>query len=579
MNTERGVSQILFGFLPGQTVDLAGGVWLVEEWYKPMPLQVDVEALRAALLREVASWATAGRDGGLVAALQGRRPLEVVRPDPSRGGVRVRPFPHLWRCKSCERILRDPARPCRCGAGGRPAQLHFVAYHHCGALEEPIIPRCDAHGEVAMRLPGTTRLSEIEFYCPICTRTLRRGFYRPPCRCRDGVVDVSVHRSASVFTPHYVVLVNPPDPAEASRFRRSGGATRALEWLLGGLRERDPSQGPQTAEGLAAELRRLGVPEAIARETVRMMREEGRVVESQAIPAGIPAGIREEAEEEAFAVWSATRGGFITVPELLATGDGDAATETYRDGYPEALRRAGLQDVWLLTDFPVAVVAYGYTRDQWGSPDKARLVPFRSRAGLRLYGNLYRTEALLFLLDPLRVYEWLARKGLLPASDVQDQRSARLAILERAHIPGPREAHGDALGTQLATLVHSYAHRVIRRLSPLAGIDREALAEYLLPHSLAFIVYAASRSEFVLGGIQAVFETSLHLLLDDVVLGESRCPLDPGCRSGGGACMACLHLGEPACRWGNRHLDRSVLFGADGFFARTIGATPSACMV
>jgi hypothetical protein len=62
-----------------------------------------------------------------------------------------------------------------------------------------------------------------------------------------------------------------------------------------------------------------------------------------------------------------------------------------------------------------------------------------------------------------------------------------------------------------------------------------------------------------------VFETSLHRFLDDFVTGESRCALDPGCRSGTGACMACLHLGEPSCRWFNRFLDRAHLFGPDGF--------------
>ena len=58
----------------------------------------------------------------------------------------------------------------------------------------------------------------------------------------------------------------------------------------------------------------------------------------------------------------------------------------------------------------------------------------------------------------------------------------------------------------------------------------------------------------MLGALQAMFETRLDRLLDDFVHGESRCPLDPGCRAGGGACMACLHLGEPSCRWFNRFL-------------------------
>jgi hypothetical protein len=170
----------------------------------------------------------------------------------------------------------------------------------------------------------------------------------------------------------------------------------------------------------------------------------------------------------------------------------------------------------------------------------------------------------LFRLDPLTVHRHLVATGQ-PLPPVADARAARLAILEHLDIPWPTQEQYQPLGGSLLTLLHSYAHRTIRRLAAFAGIERDGLAEYLLPHHLGFVVYAASRGDFVLGGLQAVFETSLHRFLDDFVGGESRCALDPGCRSGGGACMACLHLGEPSCRWFNRFLDRSQLFGEHGF--------------
>jgi hypothetical protein len=162
------------------------------------------------------------------------------------------------------------------------------------------------------------------------------------------------------------------------------------------------------------------------------------------------------------------------------------------------------------------------------------------------------------------VYQHLIRAGHdLP--DIADSRAARLALLQRIEIPYATQEQYQHLGGDLLRLIHSYAHRTIRRLAAFAGIERDGLAEYLLPHHLAFVVYAASRGDFVLGGLQAVFETTLHRFLEDFVEGESRCALDPGCRSGGGACMACLHLGEPSCRWFNRFLDRSELFGQSGF--------------
>jgi hypothetical protein len=114
--------------------------------------------------------------------------------------------------------------------------------------------------------------------------------------------------------------------------------------------------------------------------------------------------------------------------------------------------------------------------------------------------------------------------------------------------------------------MHSYSHRVIRKISAFAGIDRDSLSEYLVPLHLAFVVYASTRGTFVLGGLQALFEHDLDEALHEVVRSESRCPLDPVCADHGRACVACLHVGEPSCRFYNQFLDRDALFGAAGFF-------------
>lgn len=85
-----------------------------------------------------------------------------------------------------------------------------------------------------------------------------------------------------------------------------------------------------------------------------------------------------------------------------------------------------------------------------------------------------------------------------------------------------------------------------------------------MPLHLGFFVYAAARGDFVLGGLQTVFETELDGLLRAVTQEDHRCPLDPGCMHAGG-CMACLHLGEPSCRYFNRYLNRRTLSGESGY--------------
>lgn len=562
MRVERGASQVLFGLLPGQTADLEGRIWKVAHWLDPVATQLDQDAVRAALLGSIAPWTATGMDDGIERELRARTPVEVVGLNMDRG-VLVEAFPEQWRCKQCGSIARSRDDRCACGGRSR-AQMQFVTYHNCGASGAPMLPRCQVHNAVAVRLPGTATARELRFFCPRCNAALTTGgFPFQPCNCGNGGMLVTVHRAAVVFSPRFAVLVNPPDPADAARLRAAGGGARALEWVLDGMTAEDPTVGRQTLAGLIETFRQAGLSEETARELAQTAVDKGEAeIGHDGVGAALPDTVRIKAHEEALSLASAVRGGRTRVGDMVAVTTPPLRT-LYEGAYHDAMRLAHLESVELLANFPVATLAFAYTRGDL-APGAARLVPFRERGHLRAYGTLSRTEALLFRLDPLRVYRHLIQAGHdLPRLD--DRRDARLALLQRIDMPYATQEGYQPLGGDLLRLVHSYAHRTIRRLAAFAGIERDGLAEYLLPHHLAFVVYAASRGDFVLGGLQAVFETTLHRFLEDLVEGESRCALDPGCRSGGGACMACLHLGEPSCRWFNRFLNRSELFGPHGF--------------
>jgi hypothetical protein len=520
--------------------------------------------VRSALVSAVAPWTLSGNDDGLTAELRARATVDVVRLNMDRG-VLTEPFPQQWRCKACSRIARTRDDPCPCGTRSR-AQMQFVAYHICGAAREPYVPRCRTHNAVAVRLPGTATARELRFFCPDCQATLSQGFPFQACECGGGGMSITVHRAAVVFSPRFAVVVNPPDPAVAARLRSGGGGARALEWVLDGMTTDDPLAGRQTLAGLMDGFRQLNLSEETVQDLAQQAVERGEVdAGNGGAVTNLPDGIREKAYDEAMSLASAVSGGRMRVADMVE-GTTPPLRTLYEGAYGDAVRAACLDGVDLLANFPVATLAFGYTRGDM-NPGAARLVPFRERGRLRAYGSLSRTEALLFRLDPLAVHRHLVAAGH-NITAATDPRSARIALLKEMEIPWPTQEQYQRLGGDILTLVHSYAHRTIRRLAAFAGIERDGLAEYLLPHHLAFVVYAASRGQFVLGGLQAVFETSLNRFLDDFVSGESRCPLDPGCRSGGGACMACLHLGEPSCRWFNRFLDRSHLFGTDGFVRR-----------
>lgn len=562
MRVERGASQVLFGLLPGQTADLDGQIWRVAHWLDPVPLALDQDSVRAALLSAIAPWSAASNDDGVEGELRARTQVEVVGLNMDRG-VLVETFPEQWRCKVCGRITQRRSDRCPCGATAR-AQMQFVTYHTCGASGAPMIPRCRTHNQVSVRLPGTATAKELTFSCPVCHAALTPGgFPFQPCNCGGGGMLITVHRAAVVFSPRFAVLVNPPDPADAASLRAAGGGARALEWVLDGMQGDDPTGGRQTFAGLIETFRRAGLSEETAQQFAQDAVDKGEA-DSGGGDAGadLPDLVRTKAHEEALSLASAIRGGRTRISNMV-DGTTPPLRTLYEGAYGDAVRDASLESVDLLANFPVATLAFGYTRGDL-TPGQSRLVPFRDRGHLRAYGSLTKTEALLFRLDPMAVYEHLRLAGHdLPV--VADNRAARLALLGRIDIPYPTQEQYQPLGGDLLELLHSYAHRAIRRLAAFAGIERDGLAEYLVPHHLAFVIYAASRGDFVLGGLQAVFETSLHRFLADLVTGEWRCALDPGCRSGSGACMACLHLGEPSCRWFNRFLDRSTLFGDHGF--------------
>ena len=569
MAESRSASQILFGFLPNQTVDLKGAIWKVTDWRNPIRENaVDISTLRRELRHLAAPWSIAQRDGGYVQDLMRNRDINVVRLDKANG-VDLEPFPKTWLCKNCRRILTDVTQRCACGFEGRPRQLQFVGYcSECGNLRAPFIPRCAQHQQVRVTFPGTASASEIEFGCPICANVLRRGFGFARCDCGQGQLQFNVHRAASVYTARSVVIVNPPSPERLQQLMAAGGPPRALAWVLDGMKERTLSDIPLTREALRQQLMAQRVAPAIieamlnAADTAGGLHQEGDDV--QLAPARL-----DEAQNQAVTIALACAESRLQISDLVS--DSEPMSDIgvlYRDKYPACLASAGIEGVELCEKFPVLTGMFGYTRGPT-APGASRLVAFRERSGnYRVYADVAETEALFIRLAPMKVAAWLRAEG----HNVQECNSdfaTRVGILNTCMLPDSSGLAGDPAGAALLTLVHTYAHRFIRLLAVHAGIDRNALSELLVPAHLGFYVYAAARGDFVLGGLQAVFEGELDRLLYDFVHGERRCALDPGCRASGGACMACLHLGEPSCRYYNGFLNRNAITGPHGYLGGT----------
>lgn len=567
--TQRGLSQVLFSFLPFQTADLGGSVYRVARWADPRHVSIDVEVVRRDLERAVYPWTVVGADEGFTDLLRGGHDLQVVSPS-ERGGVEVEPFPELYRCRMCGRLRDTNKEKCPCGSHNW-THFQFVAYHECGRLETPWIKKCDLHGDRRLeKVARTTQTRDLVFDCPVCKKVLQKGFANLRCDCRwGGTLKYNVHRAAAVYAPRSTVIVNPPDPTTASRLKSSASAALTLRWILSGMREKGPLDAAPTIDSLVAAFVAQGIDEETARTMADAAAEKagGQVSTDADAELDLSDDVADEAREAALKIAYATVGGRVRVEDLVRRA-GPKARARYETLYGPAVTEAGLEAVELLENFPVLTAAFGYTRGGNGASGQSSLRWFKGDDGsIQLHGLKAETEALLFRLDPVRVAEWLAARGHLKSA-TSDPIAARIAVLKNCIVPRAGEDPSlNTPGADLLRLVHSLSHRVIRKISAFSGLERDSLGEYLVPLHLCFMVFANTRGDFVLGGLQALIENDLEKALHEVVRGEHRCGLDPGCEHNGAACAVCLHVGEPSCRFYNQFLSRKTLFGATGYLS------------
>lgn len=568
MRVSRSGSQILFGHLPEQTIDADGGIWKVKKWNEPkIENAIDAGALREELIRAAYAWHEAGEDDGFVDDLYRQRAVKV-RTLNREDGVTCERFPRLFLCQKCKRLHDEPLGRCQCGSTRSRGQLPFVGYHdECGAIKTPYVQKCRTHGQRAVRFPGTASAAELIFYCPVCQDIINRGF-GAACDCGQGTLSFTVHRSGTVFKPRGVALINPPRREILQQIDQAGGGERALEWVLDGMtgRRLDEARAAQNSDSIRRLLAERGFDGITIDAMVAAMPVNTQADAS--VTLQLPPAVREVAEVQARQIALATFESRRTIGDLRGDAKSESLKWLYDNEYPKSLQAAGLERVELIDRFPVLTGQFGYTRGK-PTPGASRLRTYREVNGdYTVYGELVQTEALYFRLDPRGVHRWLSANGV-ELGQPADARSAAAEILSKMGPPGV----ANPLTEQVTVLVHSYSHALIRRAAVHAGIERNAMAELVLPFVFGFFVYAAARGDFVLGGLQALFETELHSLLDGLVDDEHRCALDPGCDDTGSACAVCLHLGEPSCRMFNTGLSRKALAGGRGYFDITAVTT------
>lgn len=256
----------------------------------------------------------------------------------------------------------------------------------------------------------------------------------------------------------------------------------------------------------------------------------------------------------------------------------NAATRNDQQRRTAALLPAlGIEDMGLIREFDLCRFTHGYTRmstdptiekmdpQKVRLPVRLRLFPRLGNGKLPIYVVTQANEAIYIRLNPGAVFEWLRQVGVVdlpdwtPTSDVK--LGAHLLQLGTPFGKYFSELHpGDPTTYRYVyTLLHSYAHTLMKAVAEFSGLDLGSLGEYLFPADLAFVVYR-NGTTMDLGNLSALWRN-----YSDVFLAHLLSPRTLACGSGslcdasGGACPDCLMIPETSCVASNQLLSRAVL--------------------
>lgn len=473
------------------------------------------------------------------------------------------------RCKRCKSEME---------------QLDFLMVHKCGNLAQLNIPSCKTHGWKFMVFEDTGSFDSAEVRCmaPGCNGKPIRGMlgFRG-CGCGDPhdkqMRSLTVRAPNRFMTQRFALVSMERGPMD--RLRTQQGADRIVvgsylgffpdvinaldEVRRGGAGLVDAEKWQQMEEVLRAG----GIDEETiaAQRKVSLGEEQGRFAElEKLLPDAVIATIggRQKTAERALLFGRPKNRHTMRLTDFQKRAHdlGLAASEKRLERAEDSLREHGFSDMIVVDNFPIALVAYGFTR-QSGDPSEATVRAFpparKGSAKKPLYAVQSNTEAVFLALDPLRVRGWLL------ANELVDEDSATLATGGDIKAFLLQEAAAESAAFRAVDLLcHTISHALIRNLGERAGFGQDTMAEYLIPEMLTIGLYANVHQEFTLGALVSLVEHNLRSWLEASREGAQMCAWDPLCYDHDGACASCLQLAfgcERKAR--NEHLDRAVLYG------------------
>lgn len=586
----RSKTQVIFNHLPGSVYTHPNGLIVKTVHLRERNASVNPELLLENLADRLDHWRRGDqpRAAGFPDPRKHRDKYALLEPD---GEVYYDVWPLVLQCPriSCGKVAefrneadwkkaKNPQLCDKCGA--RRTQLEYMMAHSCGREAPIAVPPCDKHGMEHVYLEDTGSFENSLWRCRAgdCRGRVISGMRYRSCSCGEPgpFVSLTVRQTNRFLTATFPFVSF--DRSALARLRDQPGSEKVVIGSYLGLFDdyeralEDIRKGgggdPEMWKIMEIALRNAGQGEeeiAVARKQYMGVASDAAAQLERLVPEAVidSIGKGQKARERTLIYGGA---GDLRIRRIDDFRRAARAGNRYGsidrlDAAEKKVQRFGFSDVFVVENFPVALVAYGYSRLS-SKPRDAILKTFpslkRHNGKTPIYAIDSKTEAIFFELDARRVIDWLVDNSVIPRpqldAPVHELVGAKAALLSVYH-DTPR------VQEYLYVLQHTLAHALIRNLGERAGFGEGTMAEYLIPDLLTFGVYANVHQEFTLGALVSLMEHRLGEWLDATAEGARRCPWDPVCEEHDGACGSCLHLAF-GCPDQNRALDRATLFGS-----------------